>query len=67
MRTVILEDDTASLVDTINKIITSKDFGYKYEEGDEGRFTDANLIHIALEDLYSKLSDLARKSGIILP
>jgi hypothetical protein len=67
MRTVVLEDDTVSLMDAINKIITNKDFGYKYKEGDEGRFTDANLIHIALEDLYNELCDLAKKSGIILP
>lgn len=65
-RNVVLESDTVSLVDTIKAVITDSRYGYVRVHGDDKVYSDANVIHIALEDFYDNICRIARKSGINL-
>ena len=66
-RTITIREDTAKLLDLIKSILTDKRYGYTEKEGDNEAYSDNNVLHIALEDFYDKMSKIALKSGIKLP
>lgn len=66
-KTVTLEMDTISLIDKIREGGTDSRHGYVFKPQDSLKYSDANIIHIALEDFYEKMSKAARKSGFNLP